>query len=495
MVGTMTQLFHRRRPALPALAVLCVLHGNLALAETADLTELSFESLSTLQVSTASRFLQSVREAPSAVQVIRREDIRRHGWQTLTEALSSLPGFYPLNDGAYDFPGTRGFLIPGDYNTRFLLLVDGQRINDNIYQQALMGEDFPIDLMLVERIEYVPGPGSSIYGGNAIFGVVNVILRNFQRQRESLERLAFNVPEARWNFPGWWLKRLPAEHPTQWEAIVTSQNNRPPMTLRVNQRLIPRADYAAQLDAAGLQYRVPAADPAGVALILDTPVPVSELPGFAAGQVSVQDLGAQWAAPLLDVATGMRVLDACAAPGGKTSHLLESADLDLWALDSDAGRLQQVSGNLDRLALRELPSVKVRLLAEDAGKPSAWWDDHPFDRILLDAPCTASGVVRRHPDGKWLKRAEDMQHLAREQSRLLDALWPLLKSGGKMLYATCSLFQLENSDQVTAFLARHADARIEPVGFTGQNNDPLTPTALLPDADMDGFFYARLLKT
>lgn len=177
MAGTMTQLFHRRRPALPALAVLCVLHGNLALAETADLTELSFESLSTLQVSTASRFLQSVREAPSAVQVIRREDIRRHGWQTLTEALSSLPGFYPLNDGAYDFPGTRGFLIPGDYNTRFLLLVDGQRINDNIYQQALLGEDFPIDLMLVERIEYVPGPGSSIYGGNAIFGVVNVILR------------------------------------------------------------------------------------------------------------------------------------------------------------------------------------------------------------------------------------------------------------------------------------------------------------------------------
>lgn len=324
---------------------------------------------------------------------------------------------------------------------------------------------------------------------------VNAILRNFQRQRESLERLAFNVPEARWNFPGWWLKRLQAEHPTQWEAIVTSQNNRPPMTLRVNQRLIPRADYAAQLDAAGLQYRVPAADPAGVALILDTPVPVSELPGFAAGQVSVQDLGAQWAAPLLDVATGMRVLDACAAPGGKTSHLLESADLDLWALDSDAGRLRQVSGNLDRLALRELPSVKVRLLAEDAGKPSAWWDDIPFDRILLDAPCTASGVVRRHPDGKWLKRAEDMQHLAREQSRLLDALWPLLKSGGKMLYATCSLFQLENNDQVTAFLARHADARIEPVGFTGQNNDPLTPTALLPDADMDGFFYARLLKT
>jgi 16S rRNA (cytosine967-C5)-methyltransferase len=214
----------------------------------------------------------------------------------------------------------------------------------------------------------------------------------------------------------------------------------------------------------------------------------------------VQDLGAQWAAPLLDVRAGMVVLDACAAPGGKTGHLLESAALDLLALDSDASRLGRVRDNLYRLGLTNLPATNIRLLTEDAGKPSLWWDETPFDRILLDAPCTASGVVRRHPDGKWLKRADDMQHLAAEQSRLLEALWPLLKSGGKMLYATCSLFQAENSEQISAFLARHDDARIEPVDFAGQGKTALTsttvmPTTLMPTEDMDGFFYARLLKT
>jgi len=178
--------------------------------------------------------------------------------------------------------------------------------------------------------------------------------------------------------------------------------------------------------------------------------------------------------------------------------LLEQAELDLLALDSDTQRLRRVQENLERLGLAQMPGVK--LLAEDAGKPSLWWDKTPFDRILLDAPCTASGVVRRHPDGKWLKRAEDMQHLAREQARLMDALWPLLKSGGKMLYATCSLFKAENSEQISAFLARHADARIEPVDTASPSKtelkpSKLMPTTLLPSEDMDGFFYARLHKT
>jgi 16S rRNA (cytosine967-C5)-methyltransferase len=329
---------------------------------------------------------------------------------------------------------------------------------------------------------------------------VNAVLRNFQRQRETLALAAQQNPEARWNFPNWWLQRLQAEYPSNWQHIVGQLNARPPMTLRVNLRQTTRADFCVQLAAAGIEYRLPENDPGAAAVILSTPIPVSELPGFAAGQVSVQDLGAQWAAPLLDVRAGMVVLDACAAPGGKTGHLLESAALDLLALDSDASRLGRVRDNLYRLGLTNLPATNIRLLAEDAGKPSLWWDETPFDRILLDAPCTASGVVRRHPDGKWLKRADDMQHLADEQSRLLEALWPLLKSGGKMLYATCSLFQAENSEQISAFLARHDDARIEPVDFAGQGKTALTsttvmPTTLMPTEDMDGFFYARLLKT
>jgi 16S rRNA (cytosine967-C5)-methyltransferase len=314
---------------------------------------------------------------------------------------------------------------------------------------------------------------------------VNAVLRNFQRRCEELEHAARHNPEAHWNFPAWWLQRLQAEYPATWENIVNTLNARPPMTLRVNQRRISPADYRAQLDAAGLDYRELDAG----ALVLTSPVPVAELPGFAEGLISVQDLGAQWAAPLLDASVGMRVLDACAAPGGKTGHLLERADLDLVALDNDAGRLRRVRENLERLGLLALPGANIQLLAEDAGKPSLWWDQRQFDRILLDAPCTASGVVRRHPDGKWLKRAEDMQQLAREQSRLLEALWPLLRSGGKMLYATCSLFKAENSEQIAAFLARHPDACLDVVEQDAREGQ------ILPSPDTDGFFYARLLKT
>ena len=311
-------------------------------------------------------------------------------------------------------------------------------------------------------------------------GFVNAVLRNFDRRREALRRDAESEPEARWNFPDWWLARLRGEYPENWRDIVAAQNAHPPMTLRVNRRRASPEAILARLAAAD----IPARQTGPWAITLARAIPVAELPGFAQGDVSIQDLGAQWAAALLQAGDGMRVLDACAAPGGKTGHILEQADVELVALDSDGERLKRVAENLDRLGL------SARLLAADAGRPDTWWDGRPFDRILLDAPCTASGVAGRHPDGKWLKRPEDMQQLVREQARLLDALWPLLKPGGKMLYATCSLFAAENAGQMAAFANRHGDARIEaldpPVGKDGQ---------LLPGPDSDGFFYARLLKT
>lgn len=315
-------------------------------------------------------------------------------------------------------------------------------------------------------------------------GFANALLRNFQRRRAELEALALENAEARWNFPDWWLQRLQKAYPQDWQTIATTLNSHPPMTLRVNPRHISTQEYARLLEQAGH-----ASHQTGPwALTLDRPVPVGELPHFFEGWVSIQDLGAQWAAPLLDCADGMQVLDACAAPGGKTAHLLERHDLHLTALDSDARRLAQVTDTLGRLGL------KAEICQADAGNPAAWWDGTPFDRILLDAPCTASGVVRRHPDGKWLKRAEDMQHLAKEQARLLDALWPLLKPGGKMLYVTCSLFPGENEEQISAFLSRHPDARTEPISIPGHGVGK-NSCQLLPGPETDGFFYARLHKT
>jgi 16S rRNA (cytosine967-C5)-methyltransferase len=310
-------------------------------------------------------------------------------------------------------------------------------------------------------------------------GFVNALLRNFLRRRDELVKAAEADPVGHWNFPLWWIERLQADYPASWQAILTAQNAHPPMTLRVNRRQGSLPDYQADLAAAGM----PSRQVGEWALTLDAPVPVSELPGFREGKVSVQDLGAQYAAELLQVEPGMRVLDACAAPGGKTAHLLELADLDLLALDSDERRLSRVADTLGRLGL------SAHLKAGDAGEPSAWWDGRPFDRILLDAPCTASGVVRRHPDGKWLKRPADATGLAREQARLLDAVWPLLRQGGTVLYATCSVFPEENAQQVEAFLRRHADAHQDSISLPGGSDGQL-----LPDRDHDGFFYARIVK-
>ena len=327
---------------------------------------------------------------------------------------------------------------------------------------------------------------------------LNAVLRRFLRERETIVAAARHSPLGAYNHPLWWIERVKRDWPLAWTQLLASANQRPPMTLRVNARRGSGASYVGGLAALGR----PAAlleDPGlgGQAVVLAQPCPVPQLPGFAEGEVSVQDAAAQRAARLLldgaELPPNARVLDACAAPGGKTAHLLELADIDLLALDSDPLRLARVQDNLNRLQL------KAELKAGDGRHPKGWWDGRLFDAILLDAPCTASGVVRRHPDVRWLRRQDDIQALARIQAELLDSLWPMLKPGGRLLYATCSIFPAEGRLQIDAFLQRL------PAG-TGVL-DPVSPGHLLPLPDngargadgrgtalQDGFFYALIRK-
>ena len=316
-------------------------------------------------------------------------------------------------------------------------------------------------------------------------GLVNGVLRSFLRRREELLALADADPVARWQHPAWWIARLQQDHPAQWESILAAGNTHPPMCLRVNNRRAlttpASADFLTQLAAAGIAARALDA----TAILLDKPVPVERIPGFGEGLCSVQDWGAQTAAGLLDAQDGMRVLDACAAPGGKAAHLLEIATIDLTALDADAVRATRITDNLRRLGLTA--TVKVG----DAREVDSWWDGRPYDRILADVPCSASGVVRRHPDAKWLRRESDIAGFAETQKTIVDALWRTLAPGGKMLYASCSVFGEENARQVEAFIGRHADARRLPIPGTATRDAQLHH---LPDAEHDGFYYALLQK-
>jgi 16S rRNA (cytosine967-C5)-methyltransferase len=320
--------------------------------------------------------------------------------------------------------------------------------------------------------------------------LVNAMLRRFLRERATLVERVQGDPVARWSHPRWWIERVRADHPDHWQDVLAAGNERPPLALRVNARRTSREALLARFDAAGIGAH--AAGAAGV--LVATPRPVRELPGFDDGEISVQDLGAQLAAPLLRVQDGMRVLDACAAPGGKTAHLLELAAIDVVALDDDAARLARVAENLARL---RLDVRNVRMIVGDAAAPDAWWDGAPFDRILADVPCTASGVVRRHPDGKWLRRPDDVAAFAAKQRAILDACWSLLAPGGELLYATCSVFGEENEARVAEFAASHADALREPITFAegvAHSGGQLLPS--LPGAvhNQDGFFYSRLRK-
>jgi len=325
--------------------------------------------------------------------------------------------------------------------------------------------------------------------GQASF--INACLRRFLRERDALVAATQSLVEARWNHPAWWVERLQADHPNHWEALLTLAQTPAPMTLRVNRQYGSVADMQVRLNAMG----VASTPVGGSGLQLHKALPVQQLPGFSLGHVSVQDAAAQVAAPLLmqglDLAQPWRVLDACAAPGGKTGHLLELCpQAQVLALDVDAQRCQRIHQNLERL------HVPAEVRAADAAQPAQWWDGQLFDAILLDAPCTASGIVRRHPDVRWLRRPEDSAQLAQTQAQLLKVLWPLLKPGGRLLYCTCSVFKTEGDAVVDSFLQRNTDARFLP---SPRHLLPGAQPAGLPVGDNalgehDGFYYALLEK-
>jgi 16S rRNA (cytosine967-C5)-methyltransferase len=318
-------------------------------------------------------------------------------------------------------------------------------------------------------------------------GFVNAVLRNVLRAPDEAKAKAALSEEGYWNHPQWWIDRVRADHPEWWEAILRGGNGHGPLTLRINRR---RATQAQLLDAF-TKKKIDVEVLSETMLIVKRPRPVQRMSGFAEGWFSVQDAGAQLAAPLLGVKDKMRVLDACAAPGGKTAHILELADCELTALDVDAERVKKIDENLARLGL----VAKVR--AADAVDVASWWDGKPFDRILLDAPCTGSGVVRRHPDGKWLKRESDIAQLARTQAALIDALVPTLTVGGRLLYCTCSIFREENTAQIESALARHTNLkrlRISLPGDPASGGGQLLPGGNKKTHNHDGFFYALLEK-
>jgi 16S rRNA (cytosine967-C5)-methyltransferase len=415
----------------------------------------------------------------TAAQVVCRVMDGRNLNQILNAALQASPGLSPQD---------RGALQDLSYGT---LRFYGQLTNvlDQLLNKPL--QDAKIrNLLLIAlyQLHYTKAASHAVVDhavraarkiNAAASGLVNAVLRNFLRKQESLLAIAAKSETGRYSYPQWWINAVKEQYGERAEAILLTGNQHPPMTLRVNSRRMTPAEYLKLLS----QKDIPASLISPDAVLLQHPVQVGNLPGFSDGLVSVQDAGAQLAATLLDVHDGMRVLDACAAPGGKSTHLLELAKIDLVALDNDEQRLQRVQENLQRLEL------VAQLQTGDAAQPKNWWDGTAFHRILADVPCSASGVVRRHPDIKWLRRPEDIDGFARQQLQILTALWQLLARDGKLLYVTCSVFDRENQQVITEFLQHHADARQLPLSELYLNEGQL-----LPNDQHDGFFYALLHK-
>lgn len=414
--------------------------------------------------------------------------------RSLTEALDACPD--PLRAGtqALAFAAVRAHARTGAL-VRHMLPRAPQPVVEGLLRAALTqllpGADaYPAHTLVNQAVQAckraVPGQAA----------LVNAVLRRFQREQGALlERIAAN-PEVAYEHPQWWIDALQRDWPAHWQALLQAAQQPPPLALRVNRRQGDAEAYAKRLADAGLQSRpLSALTPEG--LVVEPPCPVQRLPGFSEGAASVQDGAAQLAAPLLwdgagnlpPLPAGARLLDACAAPGGKTGHILECVPtLDLTALDQDAGRLERVRENLSRLRLN------ARLIAGNARRPADWWDGVPYDRILLDAPCSATGVIRRHPDIKLLRRDTDITALAREQQALLSSLWPLLRPGGRLLYATCSVLRQENEQVVAAFLASQPDAGELPIAANWGRALSHGRQILPGEADMDGFYYAVLVK-
>ncbi|MBI5890526.1 MAG: 16S rRNA (cytosine(967)-C(5))-methyltransferase RsmB [Nitrosomonadales bacterium] len=416
-------------------------------------------------------------EAATAVGKVVRDG--RNLTQVLGETLSRHPDFTPQQRGALQdlsygtlrFYSRLDFMLNAlldrplqDAALRYLLLVALYQL-----QHTRAGQHAIVD----QAVRAVKGivPSAS--------GLANAVLRNYLRRQQELLQQADRKDESRYAYPQWWITALKAQYGERAAAILESGNRHPPMMLRVNARLTSAAEYQAMLAAQDIATRM--VEPG--ALIVERPLAVEKLPKFAEGWVSVQDAGAQYAAKFLQVEDGMRVLDACTAPGGKAAHLLESADIELVAIDKDEQRLGRVRENLQRLQL------KADVICGDAAAPQGWWDGTSFQRILADVPCSASGVVCRHPDIKWLRRPEDIESFAQQQAQILESLWSLLARDGKLLYATCSIFARENQQVIGAFLARHDDAV-----QAGLSAPDMIDGQLLPNDTHDGFFYALLHK-
>ena len=319
--------------------------------------------------------------------------------------------------------------------------------------------------------------------------LVNAVLRRYQREHDKFPELITVNDSAKYEHPIWLIDRLKDEYPQHWQSIIKENNLQPPMSLRVNTRKTDRDSYLKKLQAAGIEAQPSNLNQSGIALT--HPVGIEALPDFSEGHVSVQDLAAQLAIPLLEPQAGERILDACSAPGGKLAHLLETMPTlqEAVAIENEPHRFKKLEATLERLG------HSATLVQNDARAINDWWDKQLFDRILIDVPCSASGVIRRHPDIKFLRTAEDIQNIAVLQEEILDALWPLLSKGGKLLYITCSVFQAENDEQITAFTNKYNDAHSIPIqakwGIATKYGRQILPG----DNAMDGFYYAQLQKT
>jgi len=409
----------------------------------------------------------------------------------LPAALSLFPAATPQQKGAAADLSYGTLRFYGEIDTYLKQLLEKPLTDERIHALLLVAiyqllhdkaDAFTVVNQAVHAVSQLKRPAAKSWAK----GLVNAILRNFLRQKEALNAQSKTNEVATYSYPQWWINKLKTQYPDHWQNILAIGNQHPPMTLRVNTQKISVQDYLQLL----VRQEIEASHIGAQAVELKKPITVEKIPGFADGVVSVQDYGAQLAAQLLDVQANMRVLDACCAPGGKTGHILELADVQMTALDSDETRLQRVQSNLDRL------NLKATLLVGDAASTD-WYDGKPFDRILADVPCTASGIVRRHVDIKWLRRESDVASFVAQQAKILPSLWQMLTKGGQLLYVTCSVFYEENQGQIDHFLQHNTDATQLPLD-TSLNNPQANIThingQLIPSNAHDGFFYALLQK-